>query len=250
MSSQRRQPNRESRTTRNLLNLLQGQRNDWYRFENKATQVAKLYIYDDIGLYGVSAQEFSRDLQSVTAEEIELHINSYGGEVFDGIAIMETLKSHPANVTVYVDSIAASIASVIAMAGDRIVMGRNAQMMIHDGSGLCIGNAADMRGLADLLDKTSDNIASVYAERAGGSTSHWRELMRNETWYSAQEAVDAGLADEVTPAKGDETKGTPTNYASGTGMPEPVKANAKTGSEVEFTFDPELFRSAVRRAVN
>src|SRR5690606_8034659 len=103
---------------------------------------------------------------------------------------------HQAHVTVIVDSLAASIASVIAMAGDRVVMAKNATMMIHDGHGLSIGNAADMREMADLLDKVSDNIASVYAERAGGDVAEWRERMRAETWYSADEAVSAGLADE------------------------------------------------------
>ncbi|MBH1939135.1 Clp protease ClpP, partial [Streptomyces sp. AV19] len=89
------------------------------------------------------------------------------------------------------------IASVIAMAGDRIVMQPHSQMMIHDGSGLCVGNAADMRDMADLLDRQSDNIAGIYAERAGGTVKQWRTRMLAETWYSAQEAVEAGLADEV-----------------------------------------------------
>lgn len=235
---------------RTMLNLIGAQRNGqaWYRLENKASPKAKLYIYDDIGLYGVSAQEFIRDLQDVTADEIDLHISSYGGEVFDGIAIMESLKNHPAKVNVFIDSIAASIASVIAMGGDHITIGRNAQMMIHDGSGLCVGNASDMRQLADLLDKTSDNIASVYADRAGGSVSHWRGLMRAETWFSAQEAVDAGLADELAPVKENETKGTPVDYAGSAGTTAP--AFNKSDVETDFKFDPELFRSAVRRAVS
>jgi ClpP class serine protease len=96
-----------------------------------------------------------------------------------------------------VDGLAASIASVIAMAGDRIVMAPNSQLMIHDGSGLCIGNAAEMRQMAELLDRQSNNIAEVYANRAGGTAEDWRALMEAETWYTAQEAVDAGLADEV-----------------------------------------------------
>src|SRR5690606_17127720 len=95
----------------------------------------------------------------------------------------------------------ASIASVIAMAGDRVVMGRGAQMMIHDALGVTVGNAADHREMAELLDKTSDDIAGFYAEKAGGPLSTWRELMRAETWFSAEEAVEAGLADEVLPAR-------------------------------------------------
>jgi hypothetical protein len=100
-------------------------------------------------------------------------------------------------VTTCVDGVAASIASVIAMAGDRVVMMPNSQLMIHDGSGLCVGDAQDMRDMADLLDKQSDNIASIYRDKAGGLAKTWRSRMKAETWYSAEEAVKAGLADEV-----------------------------------------------------
>ncbi|MGV9779791.1 head maturation protease, ClpP-related, partial [Streptosporangium sp. NPDC003464] len=130
-----------------------------------------------------------------------LRVNSPGGDVFDGIAIMNTLRSHPARVTTHVDSLAASIASVIAMAGDRIVMQPHSQMMIHDAAGMCIGNATDMHEMAAMLDRQSDNIAAVYAERAGGTVADWRERMRAETWLSAEEAVAAGLADEVAPRR-------------------------------------------------
>jgi hypothetical protein len=101
---------------------------------------------------------------------------------------------------VQVDGIAASIASVIAMAGDRIEMAPNTMMMIHDASGLCLGNAADMEEMAELLDLISDNIADAYAQRAGGTRDEWRDLMRAETWYLPEDAVKAGLADEATKA--------------------------------------------------
>jgi hypothetical protein len=117
--------------------------------------------------------------------------------VYDGIAILNALRNHKATVTVFVDGIAASAASFIAMAGDEIVMCRNAELMIHDSWGWCSGNAEEMAKAAAELDRVSDNIASIYAERAGGTTEEWRALMREETWYSAQEAVDAGLADRV-----------------------------------------------------
>lgn len=172
----------------------------WYRIRNQAGtggEPAVVVIYDEIGYWGVSAQDFMVELRSITASEIELRINSPGGEIFDGIAIHNVLRSHQARVTTYVDSLAASIASVIAMAGDRIVMQPHSQLMIHDGSGLCIGDAADMREMADLLDRQSDNIAGIYAERAGGGAAKWRKAMQAETWYTAAEAVEAGLADEV-----------------------------------------------------
>ncbi len=97
------------------------------------------------------------------------------------------------------DALAASIASVIAQAGNTIIMGRNSMMMIHNASGFAMGEATDLRTMADLLDSTTANIASVYSERAGGTVKHWLAAMKEETWYTAEEAVAAGLADEVAP---------------------------------------------------
>jgi ATP-dependent protease ClpP protease subunit len=178
-------------------------RTDWFRIENNAvTSTATVHIYDEIGYWGITAQDFVAELGRVNAVNIDLHISSPGGEIFDGIAIYNCLRGHAAKVTTYVDSLAASIASVIAMAGDEIVMAPHSQLMIHDGSGLSIGNAADMREMAELLDRQSDNIAAVYADRAGGTAEEWRGRMRAETWFTAEEAVDAGLADRVaTPVR-------------------------------------------------
>lgn len=181
-----------------------GQRQPWYRIANHAeTGIAEIYIFDEIGWFGVSAADFVRELADVQAGRITLHLNSPGGDVFDGIAILSALRDHPATVTVKVDALAASIASVIAMAGDRVIMGRNSQLMIHEASGLCVGDSQDMAEMASMLDKVSDNIASVYHDRAGGGVKSWRKAMQAETWYSADEAVTAGLADEVAalPAK-------------------------------------------------
>lgn len=178
--------------------------NDWYRVVNAAGDgddgdTAEVWIYDTIG-WDVEAGTFARDLAQITAKKILCRLNTPGGSVFDGIAIYNSLLSHPAHVTVQVDGLAASAGSFIAQAGDKVVMGRNAQMMIHDASGLAIGNAKDMREFADLLDRLSDNIASVYHDRAGGSVEQWRERMLAETWFSGEEAVEAGLADEMAPA--------------------------------------------------
>jgi ATP-dependent protease ClpP protease subunit len=168
----------------------------WYRITNNAGS-AVVDIFDEIGYWGTNAADFQRELAQIVATEITVNLNSPGGEIFEGIAIHNALRSHPANVTVRVAGLAASIASVIALAGDRVIMQPHSQMMIHDGSGFCIGDASDMREMADLLDKQSNNIAAVYAERAGGTVEEWRERMLAETWYSADEAVEAGLADEV-----------------------------------------------------
>lgn len=171
---------------------------DWYRIANAGGDTASVYLYDEIGWFGTTAQGFADVLNAITTPRIDLHINSPGGDVFDGLAIHSCLRNHPARVTTYVDGLAASAASFIALAGDRVVMARNAIMMIHDAWGLAIGNAADMRQLADLLDKLSDNIADIYARRTGGTVAQWREQMLAETWYTGAEAVAAGLADETT----------------------------------------------------
>jgi len=178
--------------------LQQHGQNDWYRIRNQGNGPAQLHIYDEIGYFGVSAADLIRDLANVEGA-LEVHINSPGGEVFDGIAIYNTLLARP-NVTTVIDGIAASIASVIAMAGNPVLVARNGQMMIHEGHGMAIGNAQDMRDLAELLDKTSNNIASVYADHTGKPESYWRQKMKAETWYSGQEAIDEGLADRFIPS--------------------------------------------------
>jgi len=170
---------------------------DWYRIDN-ATDRAEIFIYGPIDDWdGVSANDFVQNLRTVTAKSIDLHINSPGGLVFDGVAIYSALRNHAAKVTSYVDGIAASAASFVAMAGDEVVMEKPAKMMIHDAGGLVLGNAKDMRQMADLLDELSDTIAEIYTDRAGGSVAKWRDAMRAETWYSAADAVKAGLADRV-----------------------------------------------------
>jgi ATP-dependent protease ClpP protease subunit len=170
------------------------------RIANKGER-AKVYVYDVVGGYDMTSDDFVRQLHALDVTGIDLHVNSPGGYVFDGIAIYSALKNHKASVTTYVDGLAASAASFIAMAGDEIVIEKPARMMIHDAQGIGIGNAADMREYADLLDETSDTIAAIYADRAGGKPTDWRAAMlannRSGTWYTAHTAVDAGLADRV-----------------------------------------------------
>jgi ATP-dependent Clp endopeptidase proteolytic subunit ClpP len=168
--------------------------------------VATLRIFDVIdswgGPFGVSAKEIAAALDELgsSVNEIDLHLNSPGGEALEGIAILNLLRAHPAKVTVTVDGLAASAASFIAAGADETIMARNSQLMIHDAWGLVVGNASDMADMAGTLDKLSDNIASIYAEKAGGSTADWRGTMKAETWYTADEAVTAGLADSVITA--------------------------------------------------
>lgn len=181
---------------------VEAQPGGWYELRNAAGEGdtdAELTIYSEIGGWfdSVTAASFAAELGQVTAKNLTLRLSSPGGSVFEGIAIANLLRSHPANVTVVVDGIAASIASVIAIAGDTVIMNPQSQFMIHDALTVAIGNAADMREMAELLDRQSDNIAEAYRARAGGRRDTWRNRMRQETWYSADEAVAAGLADKV-----------------------------------------------------
>lgn len=173
--------------------------NDWFEISNSlATDTVEVRLYGEVGGGGINAAQFIRELRDIDAPAIALRINSVGGSVFDGLAIHAALRQHRAQVTVYVDSIAASIASVIAMAGDRVVMMKFSQLMIHDArSWLKESSPGEMRQYAELLDRQSDNLADVYSLRAGGTRAHWRGLMERETWFTAEEAVAAGLADEV-----------------------------------------------------
>jgi ATP-dependent protease ClpP protease subunit len=169
---------------------------------------ADMLIYDEIGFWGITAGDVADSLGKVRGS-LNVRINSPGGDVFDGIAIYNMLLDHPDHVTVSVDGLAASAASFIAMAGDVVEMKPASQMMIHDASGLVLGNAADMTEMAATLDRISDTIAQIYAARAGGDVTDWRDAMRAETWFSADEAVAARLADTAPTKKGPMRPGQP-----------------------------------------
>jgi len=188
---------RAFRTARPVASLRQG-RNDWFRFENAADDgPAKVFIYDEIGYWGVTASDLVAALTQLNSPAIELHINSPGGDAFDGITIMNALASHPASVHGVIDGLAASAASIIAMGCDSLTVMPGSQVMIHNASGMCIGNAADMKQMAGVLDGLDGSLAGLYAQRAGGDVATWRAAMAAETWYTADEAVAAGLADHV-----------------------------------------------------
>lgn len=175
-----------------------------------------VFIFDEIGgSFGVSAKKFVQEIEAIDAPQITLRINSPGGSVFDALAIHSGLLHHPARIRVFVDGYACSAASVIAMAGDEIVMMPGSQFMIHDASTTVDGNAAEMVRAGEHLDKQSQNLADIYQRRAGGTADEWRELMLEETWAFAAESVDLGLADRTY----DERRTDP-----GEGLPDYVKA--------------------------
>ena len=171
----------------------------WYSIKAKANDTAEISIYDEIGGGGVSAQQFSKDFKALgnNLKQINLHIHSPGGDVFDGIAIYNLLKNHPANKTVTIDGLAASMASVIAMAGNEIIMPENAMMMIHKPWGIQGGDAEDMRKYADLLDKVEDTLIPAYAAKTGKSAEELAEMLAAETWLNGKECVEHGFADKL-----------------------------------------------------
>jgi ATP-dependent Clp protease protease subunit len=169
----------------------------WYEFRAQA-RGAEIVMYDEIGAFGIPAKAFLDELRTLgPVAELTVRINSPGGSVFDGVAIHNALKRHGAVITVWIDGIAASIASMVAMAGDEVVMPENAMLMLHNPSGLVMGTAADMRGMAEALDKMKAGMVAAYREKSGRDDTEIEALMAAETWLSAQEAVDLGLADRV-----------------------------------------------------
>ena len=172
----------------------------WYNLKAAADKTPVLSIFDDIGAYGVSAKSFLNDLRTVTTDEVDVEINSPGGDVFAGLAIYNGLRASGKKINVKVLGLAASAASLVAMAGDTIEMPENAFMMIHNPWGFAMGGADEMRNTADVLDKIGTGLVSTYAKRTGKTDQEITALLDAETWMTAQEAVDAGFATSVTPA--------------------------------------------------
>lgn len=171
----------------------------WFNIQAKANDTADISIFDEIGFWGVTAQQFAKDLKALgnNLKQINLHIHSPGGDVFDGIAIYNLLKNHPAHKTVYIDGLAASMASVIAMAGNEIIMPENAMMMIHKPWGIQGGDADDMRKYADLLDKVENTLIMAYMSKTGKSEQELAEMLSEETWLTGKECVEQCFADKL-----------------------------------------------------
>lgn len=168
-------------------------------------QMADMYIdgeivdeeYEDTDVSAAGFRDALKQLGNI--KQLNLHINSPGGSVFQGIAIYNMLKQSKAHVNIYVDGVAASIASVIAMAGDTIFMPSNSMLMIHNPYTFAMGNANELRKAADDMDKITEASKKAYLEKAGDKLTdqELQQIMDDETWMTAQEAVDKGLADEI-----------------------------------------------------
>ena len=171
----------------------------WYSIGAKAGKdEIDLFIYDNIGIWGVSANEFVKELNDVDAKTINLRINSPGGSVFDGVAIYNALKKHDAKVITHIESLAASIASIIALAGDEIQMADNAFYMIHNPYTWAGGDAETMRKTAAMLDKITDSLIKTYTDKTGKAIAEIKQYMDDETWFNAEEAKEAGFIDSIT----------------------------------------------------
>lgn len=168
------------------------------RINDKADAEAELIIYNEIGPFGVSARMVRRELDAITAKRLIVSINSPGGDVFDGISIYNDLAQFDGEVVVRVQGLAASAASIIAMAGDRIEMAKSSFLMIHNAWALAVGNKADMRHMADTLEKIDASLADIYAGRAKQSVEEVTRMMDAETWLTADEAKAKGFAEVIT----------------------------------------------------
>jgi ATP-dependent protease ClpP protease subunit len=166
----------------------------WFEIKDAKTS-AEIYLYDEIGLFGVTASDFAKEIRNLKGKTLNVFINSPGGNAFDGVAIYNSLARHDGTVNVTVDGVAASIASVIAQAGTTRTMAKGSAMMVHEAWGIAAGPAGDMQAMIDQLGVVNENIAGIYVGRAGGTSEEWRARMAEETWYSADGAVEANLAD-------------------------------------------------------
>ena len=170
----------------------------WYNMTAAEGETsAEISIYDAIGSFDVNAKQFVDELKEINADTINLRINSPGGSVIDGNAMFNALQRHPAKVITHIDGLAASMASVIAMAGDEVHMADNALLMIHNPWTFSMGDADELRADADLLDKMSASILSSYG-RSQYEVDELKNLMDEETWFTAQEAFDAGFVDHIS----------------------------------------------------
>lgn len=176
-------------------------------FKNEVEK-ATLKIYDYVGQYdGVNTGYIEEELNKAENKPLDIYINSYGGEVFEGFAIYNMLKRYAGQKNVIIDGIAASIASVIALAGDSVKMNKASMFMIHNASGVCIGNAEEMKKVVNALEQINEVIKGVYKERVNLTDEELTELMNNETFLTAEQCLEYGFCDEIIEEEqDDETK--------------------------------------------
>jgi len=174
---------------------------EWFAFRNATSESVDLYIYDVIGEdwygEGVTAKKLISQLAAAKGKKVNVRLNSPGGSVFDGVAIYNALVRHDGGVETFIDGLAASIASVIALAGSKVTIAENAMVMIHNPWTFAYGEASELRKVADTLDQVRETLLNTYETRTKKERKELGETMDAETWFTAQEAKAFGLVDEV-----------------------------------------------------
>lgn len=220
--------------------------------ESTGNDEADLYIYGTIGggfwTSGVSANDVRHTLQDLKVKTLNVHIQSNGGDVFEGVAIGNLLKNNAAKVHVFIDGIAASAASVIAMAGDTITMPKNTMLMIHRASTIAYGHKEDLQKAVSMLEKVDKAVAASYAERFKGESLELEKMLDDETWLTAEDAQYYGLCDEIADS---ESKGQSEDQETGNTSPaeepgggDPASASAQSADG----FDLGMISRAVASA--
>lgn len=167
------------------------------KINNLSNDTTEILLYGVVDAFEISANAVANELKNIRTPNIVVGLNSPGGDVFEGVAIHNLFKNHSAHIEMRIDSLAASIMSFIALAGDKISISDNAFIMIHEVSSGVLGTAKDMRDQADTIDKIQAMLITSYATRTGESEENILNLMTAETWFSAEEAIEIGLADEI-----------------------------------------------------
>lgn len=213
-----------------------------YRIENSADE-ATVYLYDVIDeWYGVSAAKFAQDLAAITAPTIHLRVNSPGGDVFAGRAMATALQAHPSKVVAHVDGLAASAASYVALAADEVEIAQGAFVMIHRAWGFTVGNAEDHLTQAALLEKIDAELVADYARQTGNDAEQIKAWLDEETWFTAEEAVQHGFADRLAePAKA----AARWNLVAFEKAPEATATPDTTDDEADFAHADRLRRLAL-----
>lgn len=220
------------------------------RITNADSKAAEVHLFGMIGAWDITSADFVKQLKDIGRKDINLHINSPGGSVIDGMGIYDALKNHKGAVRTYVVN-AVSAASFVAMAGEEVVIAPQGEMMVHDAMSFPDSalNPEECRKLLDLLERMSDKISGIYAERNGSEAKNWRKAMKRETWYNAQEAVAAGLADRIGRSNDpiddptDRWEYTIYNYAGRQQAPEPITP------KIELPDIGAILRDAMNQAI-
>lgn len=245
-----------------LLKLLADNRGRGvFRVDNKSGDEATVYLYgaivsDNYWGDGIAAIDFVKALAGLDVKTIHLRIDSPGGEVFAGQSMAQAIREHASTVIAHIDGLAASAASWVALAADQVVISQGGMVMIHQAQGIAVGNAADLRGTADLLEKVDGILVAGYVAETGQTEQQITDWMAAETWFSAEEAVANGFADSIAIGAGSSNQGKGWNLAAyshapaqppaAAAVPDPVAPSKAETKPPTFVKNTEDLRRALR----